>query len=730
MVVHMQVLSVQSVEMAPSLMLATETQRFLFNVGDGTQRMCMEHHVRLAKLRNVFLTELRTHTLGGLPGMILTVSDTGKDAMYIHGPEGTSQYMHATRHFLFRPNFKLEAKDVPTKLGVIDHKPAYEDEEVKVYAIPVRARAGAKRKLNDTAVVTETGANDCVSYIVETLEQRGKFLVEKAVALGVPKGRLFGDLHKGKDVTLPDGRVVRSADCVSPSSPGAGCAIVACPSKNYVEELTTSPLYRRYQQHAATQDGKETMTQPELQLQVVYHLGDASVLQHPSYIEWIKRFGDDVEHVLLNYSGCPEKTVYRDSAKLQAQLHSVFPDAFPSNDYELRDAETPFTRRVDMPFTSKPVIIGESMLKYTLTPTVRRGFDATHCFQRLNYDEIQQSTASFRETLTQSEAAAATTADALAAHLIGRLTFLGTGCAIPSKYRNVTGILLEFPSNAADASAPWHGMMLDCGEGSLGQLYRYAQGDMTKYRALLKNLKCIWISHNHADHHLGIARILSQRTMEDEADEPLTIIGPTPVEWWLKEYAQVDPTIVGKYTYVDNFHFDQQDDRFTDSVPAAKLTRVWLQDALQISEFECVRVKHAFRAYAVVFTWQNALKIVFSGDCRPSDQLAEKAKDAFLFIHEATFEEGMDTEAKQKDHSTTAEAMAVGQKAHAKHLILTHFSQRYPKMPALDASGLDDAMCAMDLLSLRFSDLHRMASRMELCMQIVGMDEDDNAQDE
>lgn len=75
---------------------------FLFNVGDGTQRMCMEHHVRLGKLKHVFLTELRAHTVGGLPGMVLTVSDTGKDALHVYGPPGTQRYLTATRHFLYR----------------------------------------------------------------------------------------------------------------------------------------------------------------------------------------------------------------------------------------------------------------------------------------------------------------------------------------------------------------------------------------------------------------------------------------------------------------------------------------------------------------------------------------------------------------------------------------------------------------------------------------------------
>lgn len=85
--------------------------------------------MRLGKLRHVFLTELRTQTVGGLPGacvyslvtpsgtrcltdgamaaflatgMILTVSDTGKKGIKVFGPKGTHDYIHATRHFLFR----------------------------------------------------------------------------------------------------------------------------------------------------------------------------------------------------------------------------------------------------------------------------------------------------------------------------------------------------------------------------------------------------------------------------------------------------------------------------------------------------------------------------------------------------------------------------------------------------------------------------------------------------
>lgn len=41
-------------------------------------------------------------------------------------------------------------------------------------------------------------------------------------------------------------------------------------------------------------------------------------------------------------------------------------------------------------------------------------------------------------------------------------------------------------------------MLLDCGEGTYGQLYRHYGSELTD---ILRQLKCIFISHMHADHH-------------------------------------------------------------------------------------------------------------------------------------------------------------------------------------------------------------------------------------
>jgi ribonuclease Z len=81
------------------------------------------------------------------------------------------------------------------------------------------------------------------------------------------------------------------------------------------------------------------------------------------------------------------------------------------------------------------------------------------------------------------------------------VTTLGTGSAIPSKYRNVSATHLDIPGLG--------GILLDCGEGSLGQLRRRFGPEGT--RRIMSELKMIYISHMHADHHLGLQAILREK---------------------------------------------------------------------------------------------------------------------------------------------------------------------------------------------------------------------------
>lgn len=72
---------------------------------------------------------------------------------------------------------------------------------------------------------------------------------------------------------------------------------------------------------------------------------------------------------------------------------------------------------------------------------------------------------------------------------------------------------------------------------------------------------------------------------------------------------------------------------------------------------------------------------------------------------QATFEDGMVEEAIARNHSTTKEAIEVGDSAGAYRIILTHFSQRYPKIPVFDESHMYKTCIAFDLMSVNLADL-------------------------
>lgn len=55
-----------------------------------------------------------------------------------------------------------------------------------------------------------------------------------------------------------------------------------------------------------------------------------------------------------------------------------------------------------------------------------------------------------------------------------------------------------------------------------------------------------------------------------------------------------------------------------------------------------------------------------------------------LCCWQATFEDSLADEAVAKKHCTTSEAVEVGAQAGAYRTLLTHFSQRYPKIPVVD----------------------------------------------
>lgn len=59
-----------------------------------------------------------------------------------------------------------------------------------------------------------------MSYICQLQPRPGALCLDKCVRLGVPPGPLLGRLKSGEDVTLANGKVVKTADVCDPDDPG------------------------------------------------------------------------------------------------------------------------------------------------------------------------------------------------------------------------------------------------------------------------------------------------------------------------------------------------------------------------------------------------------------------------------------------------------------------------------------------------------------------------------
>ena len=91
-----------------------------------------------------------------------------------------------------------------------------------------------------------------------------------------------------------------------------------------------------------------------------------------------------------------------------------------------------------------------------------------------------------------------------------RLTFLGTGAAMPTGERFQTGLLLEDPDGDAEP------LLVDCGSGVLHGLASTDVG--------YEGIGTVLLTHHHVDHVSDLAALLKARWLAGETE--LEIVGP------------------------------------------------------------------------------------------------------------------------------------------------------------------------------------------------------------
>ena len=192
----------------------------------------------------------------------------------------------------------------------------------------------------------------------------------------------------------------------------------------------------------------------------------------------------------------------------------------------------------------------------------------------------------------------------------------------------------------------------------------------------VKGLRCIWISHIHADHHTGLARILALRRdlLKDEPHEPVLVVGPIQLKRFLDAYQRledldmqfldcretledmtdkntngqiaqkIESTLFAKGSRMQSY-LKKPGSPIDNSAAMKSLEKVLTDAGLEaLFSFPVI---HCAQAYGVTLKAAERVnsvgkvipgwKVVYSGDTRPCPTLVQASRGATVLIHEASY---------------------------------------------------------------------------------------------
>ncbi|XP_078044137.1 ribonuclease Z isoform X2 [Augochlora pura] len=669
-----------------SIFISSDHNNYIFNCGEGLQRLIQEHHFKLAKVEHIFITKHCWKNIGGLTGILLTLQEMGLSKITFHGSNEIAEFLNKTK--IFAAFYKIKFN-----FAAIDESKPYEDDIMSIYYVPIskipkdsrnqslneseenldESNINGKRyfnynktKLDLPNTAKRLKANtDIYTYICEIHPRQGKLSLEKCLKFGVQVGPLLSKLKRGLDIIKKNGQIVRSKDVCMEPGPKVTLIVVECPDEDYLEPIVNNTKFSKYHLTASDKEHKEDIV-------YIFHFTPEDIFNHPRYQAWLQKFPSRTEHVILNNENTcmGSEAVY----KQQYIMNTLQPEIFPLlSEDSLKEEKETINNNIHRAKTLQQVKIHPFLNPITKTricPTPEKYIDCL-----LEEEELRETLDKLKEQISKKteELNLVNTPE------YPRIVMLGTGSSTPNKVRNTSAILLRIDKNSS--------MLLDCSEGTVCQIIRFYGN--SKAKEILRSIKAVFLSHKHADHHLGIIGLMKAR--EKLTTEKLFIFLPQEISNWLNAY--------------------------NDSHKVSNAFDILFYDSLNIKQMDTVIVKHCREAFGISITLKDLRKIVYSGDAMPCENLVNLGRNCDLLIHEATMEDKLEKLAALKYHSTVSQAVEVGKTMNAKFTLLTHFSQRYSKIPRL-SEEFDNVGIAYDNMDIKLSYLP-LLPHLYPCMKLV-----------
>ncbi|OMO52723.1 zinc phosphodiesterase ELAC protein 2-like protein [Corchorus capsularis] len=661
----------------------------------GLQRFCTEHKIKLSKIDHICLSRVCSETAGGLPGLLLTLAGMGDGVpVNIWGPSNLNLLVDAMKCFI--PHDAMVHTHLISHTGPLQTDSPSADaskfKDVKISAILLQPNGveGSVVSPSDVAVV----------YVCKLHERvMVKFHKDKADALGVKVETKFKELTEGKSVKSDCLDItVHPSNVIGPPVPGPVVIIVDCPTDSHAKELLCTQSLNEYYSDLGNQPQATKI------VNCVIHLGPASVVNSSPYNKWMKKFGS-AQHVMAGHvMKQVDNPILKSSARMAARINYLCPHLFPPlSSWPIQDhsiaapgpvSSTEVCFPLQDPFLNCESILAENLLKFTLRPHTHLGLDKSNVPCSLKASGV------IDQLLLESP------------DIVDAAQDVKQLWQKPAEKKECTISMHDSKLKRKFAPGLWGRNPSTIKKKLLKNLEnRYG---MEGSNNAGKNLACVWISHIHADHHVGLVRILALR--RDLLKRTTTIV---PWETFELDNESNNNKLVPEndeeieLSSKDRESLQVCSKRQKLSVPLDNVAAFPLLKRLKkvlnkarLERLVSFPVVHCPQAYGVILKAANRInsvgklipgwKVVYSGDTRPCLEMIEASQGATILIPEATFEEGMDGEAIAKNCGTTKEAIEVGDSAAAYRIILTHFSQRYPKIPELDEISMQKTCIAFD----------------------------------
>jgi ribonuclease Z len=710
-----------------SCVIRLDSSRILINCGEGTERSVARGKLGISRIDSILLTRFDWSTIGGIQGLCQNlISENGfksEKQISLHAPidfKLNNKYL-SIKKFLFPKEMKVDQHDY-------FKKSEFRGEQFNLQQFTFNS--------------SKTNEPVC-SYLFNFIRAEPNINKEKLDAKLVefnfkPGPWISRFIKKGLDFESdgPNGKVlIKASDLLDYSnSTEHNILFLDLPDLKCLDKLKHTVL---------NPDSVKKMT-------LIVHMSNSDILNNREYIEYIKELKNaetihlflDEKYPNIDLPQCFElqaklNLINEDIFKLMPVQSREFASLFNSANSSLRQLQKEIKivqGQTGMEFKMRPMLTlnlaevngpidnNESRNKifeyYENVLSGRLDYEKSESEERI-LSELKEKI-QVLENREQSLALNSSNKEKKYPNIL----FLGTNSANPTSTRNVSSIIIQINQEK--------NFLFDCGEFTIGQLTKYY--DQQRRDHELIKLKAIFISHNHLDHHFGLTGVLKTRIEAFERSgveyEKLVLFYPTNLKNILNFSSDLifDKRLFRDYVELVPNNCIQHYENWPSSSQNMPNYQMLLKK-LGLFSIKTTSVDHIPFSYGICLdidvkndcqnSEKSGFRLVYSGDCRPSENLVALGKDCDLLIHECTFDNTCQQEAIKKRHSTLDEALEISKKMNAKYTIFTHFSSRYSKFSIADEINKQNCAFAFDFMSVDPSTFHLMNQNLLEYLNVI-----------